>query len=220
VETEWVSLNPSANIWLDVNVFEQAFALAREITGQSLNHEVARTLDQAVQLYRGDLLEGWYQDWCLCNRERLQNEYLMLLDKLMSWCEIQGEYESGLTYGQQVMRYERARESTHRQMMRLYYLAGDRTGALRQYERCVTALNEELGVKPARSTMLMYEQMRADEFQSSIQRLPAMHKLVSASSPVPEVMDHLRRVQALLTEIQSQVQKDLQAVNLVLNSHK
>ena len=37
-------------------------------------------------VYRGDLLEGCYQDWCLFERERLQNAYLAMLDKLMVRC--------------------------------------------------------------------------------------------------------------------------------------
>ncbi|MGH9768785.1 MAG: bacterial transcriptional activator domain-containing protein, partial [Blastocatellia bacterium] len=38
-------------------------------------------------------------------------------------------------------------ERTHQQMMRLKHLAGDRTGAMRQYDRCVKALCQELGVQ-------------------------------------------------------------------------
>jgi len=40
-------------------------------------------LQEAVRLSYADLLEGWYQDWCLYERERLQNIYLLILDKLM-----------------------------------------------------------------------------------------------------------------------------------------
>ncbi len=215
VEPEWISLNPHAEIWLDVIAFEQATALSSESSGAHLDKSVAQKLDQAVHLYRGDLLEGCYQDWCLCERERLQNEYLMMLDKLMNWCESNREYQAGLRYGQQVMRYERARESTHQQMMRLYYLAGDRTRALRQYERCVAALDEELGVRPAKRTMLLYEQIRADEFLETPALIAAL-----PGSPVPEVIDHLRQLHTVLTEIQRQVQKDIQAVDLVLNGQR
>ena len=35
-------------------------------------------------LYRGDLLTGWYQDWCLIERERYQCMFVSLLDKLMA----------------------------------------------------------------------------------------------------------------------------------------
>jgi DNA-binding SARP family transcriptional activator len=43
--------------------------------------------------------------------------------------------------------------------MRLHQLAGNRTGALRQFERCRTALDEELGVGPGRLTRSLYEEI-------------------------------------------------------------
>ena len=36
-----------------------------------------------ASVYDGDLFDGCYQDWCLLERERLQNVYLVLLDKEM-----------------------------------------------------------------------------------------------------------------------------------------
>lgn len=220
VEPDSVSLHPMAEVWLDVAVFEQAFSLVREVAGQHLEPALAQIVEDAVQLYRGDLLEGWYQDWCLCERERLQSHYLIMLNKLMSYCEAYHKFETGLAHGLRVLRYDRARESTHRRLMRLYYLAGDRTAALRQYEHCAAALNEELGVKPARRTVALYEQMRADQFESMA--LPAASSPTSwiESSPVPEVIDRLRQLQTLLTEIHRQVQKEIQAVDLVLNGRR
>src|SRR4051812_16653142 len=99
VEADSISLNPQADVWLDVAVFEQVFAVVREIEGQHLEPALAQTVEDAVQLYRGDLLEGWYQDWCLCERERLQSHYLIMLDKLLSYCEASYRYETGLAHG-------------------------------------------------------------------------------------------------------------------------
>lgn len=144
VDAEWVRLNPEANLWLDVAEFEQAFALVQRVPSQELSAQSVGTVQGAIQLYRGDLLEGWYQDWCLYERERLQNMYLAMLGRLMDFCEGQGEYEDGLNYGVRILRYDQARERTHRQLMRLYYLAGDRTAALRQYDRCVEALRRDV----------------------------------------------------------------------------
>jgi DNA-binding SARP family transcriptional activator len=120
-------------------------------------------LQNAVDLYRGDLLEGWYQDWCLFERQRLLNMYLAMLDKLMGYCEAHQEYESGILYGMRILRYDQAQERTHRRLMRLHYLTGDRTAALRQYESCVAALKEDFGVGPARRTVALYEQIRSDQ---------------------------------------------------------
>src|SRR5207245_6082482 len=118
--------------------------------GQELDSPKAQLLHKTVQLYQGPLLEGWYQDWCLLERERLQSMYLAMLDKLMSYYEAHSDYETGLLYGMRIMCYDRARERTHRRIMRRYYLIGDRAEALRQYERCAVALEEELGVSPSK----------------------------------------------------------------------
>ncbi len=167
VDNDWISINPQANLWLDFAVLEQSLALTNDTSGYDLETTDAQTLKDAVNLYRGDLLEGWYQDWCLFERERIQLIYLEILYKLMEYCELHREYETGVKLGEQVLRYDRAQERTHYQLMRIYYLAGNRTGALRQYERCVTSLEKDLGVKPSIRTITLYKQIRADSFHRS-----------------------------------------------------
>src|SRR6266480_358896 len=168
VEPDWVQLNSEANLWLDVAIFEQVFHLVQKIPDQELDNSKAQLLEDTVYLYQGPLLEGWYQDWCLLERERLQSMYLTMLDKLMSYCEVHHDYETGLLYGMRIMCYDRARERTHRRMMRLYYLLGDRAEALRQYERCAAALEEELGIHPSKNTTAIYRQIQADRLDETI----------------------------------------------------
>lgn len=157
VDPKWILLNSVDELWLDVALFEKAYAMVKGTPGQCLPDSSVRVLKEAIQLYRGNLLDGWYQDWCVCERERLQQIYLMMLDKLLDYCEAAGQYELGLVYGEGSLRYDRARECTHRQVMRLSYLIGDRTGAIRQYERCVVALKEELDLEPSARTQRLYE---------------------------------------------------------------
>lgn len=78
-----------------------------------------KEMKEAIDLYRADLLEGRYQDWCLIERERFQNLYLMMLGKLISHCEEEKEYEAGLEYGERILKMDRAHERTYRKMMRL-----------------------------------------------------------------------------------------------------
>ena len=49
--------------------------------------------------------------------------------------------------------------------MRLHYMTGNRTAALRQYRACVEALDEELGVGPAQSTQRLYQQICSDQVE-------------------------------------------------------
>jgi DNA-binding SARP family transcriptional activator len=218
VEHDWVQFNSNADLWLDVARFEEAFALAQGSSGRDMDARQTQAIQLAVQLYKGDLLEGWYQDWCLYERERLQNMYLAMLDKLMSYCEAHHQYEMGLIYGSLILRFDRARERTHRQLMKLQYLSGDRTAALRQYERCATALDEELGVKPDKRTAALYQQIKADHFEiapaTSTESQPDMEATPVSLS---ELLGRLKHLQTILADVQHHVQKDIRAVELTLN---
>jgi DNA-binding SARP family transcriptional activator len=210
VEHDWVQLNARAELWLDVEVFERAFMLVHDLRGAELDAERLGALQSAVQIYRGDLLEGWYQDWCLYERERLQNIYLVMLDKLMSFCEAEGKFELGIHYGSLVLRCDRAHERTHRQLMNFQYLAGDRTGALRQFERCAAALKEELGVRPDKLTSALYQKIRADQGDTSPPAAPG-------GASLADVLGHLQQIQAILCELQKRSPKDIGRDDLTLN---
>jgi DNA-binding SARP family transcriptional activator len=164
-ESDWIQVNPSAGWWLDVAEFEQAFAAVKNKRAREMEVDDFLTLQRTSELYRGNFLDGWYQDWCLFERERYQTMYLMLLNKTIQYCEVHQHYETGLAYGEKLLFYDRAYERAHRQMMRLYYHSGDRTRALRQYERCALALREELGIEPSERTVELYEQIRADRLR-------------------------------------------------------
>jgi DNA-binding SARP family transcriptional activator len=214
IDSEWVRFNHEADYWLDVVNFEAAFAQVQDIPGAELSAGSAHMVKSAVELYRGNLLEGWYADWCLYERERLQHLYLAMLDKLMEYCASNREYETGVTYGVRALRYDRARECTHRRLMRLYYLAGDRTAALHQYERCVAALQEELDVQPARSTIVLHERIRADQLDIA---LPGArdHSLPPRMS-TPDVLQRLLHLQQTLADAHRQVLEEIRVAELAI----
>lgn len=212
VEHDWVQVDADQVVWFDVAILEEAFALVEGVACADLNPEQAASLQVAIELYRGDLLEGWYQDWCLYERELLQNKYLIIVDKLLGYCLANREYEAGQRYGALVLRYDRARERTHQLLMRLHYLAGDRTAALRQYERCVAALREELGVHPDQLTREIYEEIRGSQSDNSIEDLLT----IDAATSLPEVLHRLKKLQSMLSRVQQRVKRDIKAVELGL----
>lgn len=213
VDADWIQLNAKADLWLDVAIFEQAFTPVMGIPGEKLDHHHAQSLRSAVELYRADLLEDCYQNWCLYERQRLQHMYLSMLDKLMGYSEVNQEYEAGLSHGMRILQYDRAHEATHRRLMRLLYLAGDRTGALRQFERCVTALKEELSVPPTEHTIVLYDQIRTNQ----LTELSPGPTMPSGDSSLSEVLGRLRQLQTFLTDIQHQVQQDIQVIERAIN---
>jgi DNA-binding SARP family transcriptional activator len=220
VDPDWVQLNSEAELWLDVAEFEQVFNLVQKIPDQEIDSSTAQLLQDTVQLYQGPLLEGWYQDWCLLERERLQSMYLALLDKLTNYSEVHYDYETGLLYGMRIMCYDRARERTHRRMMRLYYLLGDRAEALRQYERCAVALDEELGISPSKSTQALYRQIQADQLDEPSPTPIQVDTPPEVPAPsLLEILGRLAQVNKSLTELQNQLQQSIQMVETALHDN-
>ena len=105
-------------------MFEQSYSCVRGVSGRALDSVQVRALSDAIMLYKGDLLEGCYQDWCLFDRERLRNEYLAVLDKLTEYSEAHAQYEAAVNYCVLALRSDLAHECTHRRLMRVYFLGG------------------------------------------------------------------------------------------------
>jgi DNA-binding SARP family transcriptional activator len=214
VDHDWLKLNTANRPWCDVAEFEDAFAAAEGITGNQLDDALASTLKQAVTLYSDDLLAGWYHDWILFERERLQNRYLLMLDKLLGYSCQRCEYEAGRMYGEMILRHDPAHERTHRQLMGLCYAAGDRTAALRQYNRCVAALKQELEIAPERRTMALYERIKSDQMIDAEATEYNLSPGFNANSSQPDIVRHLKVLQKLLTAVQRRIQRDIRAIEV------
>jgi len=211
-DADWIELDPALPLWLDVEQFEHAYTTTQRVDGSALSEAQAELLCQAVALYQGDLLEGWYQDWCIAARERFQQVYLAMLDKLIAFAEHSGDHALGIHYGELSLRCDPARERTHRRLMRLHCMAGNRTAALRQYESCVELLHRELSVEPAKSTQLLYAQICRDQFAAPD---PIATPAVDLGE-LAEVLARLGQMQTTLLQTIQQVQRDIARVERLL----
>ena len=219
IHDTWIQFNLSTGFCLDVEEFETIFSLLNGKDIRELDTCDYKLMENAIDIYKGDLLEGWYQDWCNFERERFQIMHLMLLDKLIQFCEIHELYETGLSYGAMILRHDHAYEKAHCQLMRLYYLMGNRTQALRQYEYCVNALRDELGVEPSKLTQVLHEQIRLDTFKP----LPFIQKKIvskvkaKAGPTLQDVLNRLAEVSDKLNKIERQNEEEIVESDDVIN---
>jgi DNA-binding SARP family transcriptional activator/tetratricopeptide (TPR) repeat protein len=167
-----------ANYWLDTDAF-----LELEARGD------ADSLAAAVDLYRGEFLEGLdledcaeFELWLVGERERWRQRMAGVLEGLVAHHSQRGDYDQGLLLARRLLALEPWREETHRQVMRLLTWGGQRAAALAQYETCRCALAEELGVEPATETMRLYEQIRNEEVET---RLSTPIRLPDFGVPLP-----------------------------------
>ena len=151
-------LRPEADVWLDAIEFERACE-----TG--LHTGDLSQLRSALRLYRGDYLpDALYEDWASAERERLLSLYLRAADKLAGLLIERGEFEEALDICQAILARDACWERAYRLIMTAHTRQGNRPLALRAYQRCVTALHDELGVEPSAATLALYHQIaQSDE---------------------------------------------------------
>jgi DNA-binding SARP family transcriptional activator len=137
---------------LDVADFDNAVSSAHSATA----------LRKAVDLYRGELLPGCYDDWISPERERLRRTFSEALERLMLLLEGVEDYATAIHYANRLLWHDPLHETTYRHLMLLHSLSGNRAEALRVYRTCVTILQRELAVEPSPVTCDLYERLRVE----------------------------------------------------------
>src|SRR5215211_1690851 len=150
-----VSFRTGSAIWIDVIAFE------RNIQQDESAALEIESLRAAIGLYRGDFLEECYDDWALYERERLREQYLSAIGRLLRYDQERGAYDLALQSELRLVRADPLREEAHRALMQLYHLLGRTDDAVRAYEQCRAVLAEELGIEPEPETLSLYEELSA-----------------------------------------------------------
>jgi DNA-binding SARP family transcriptional activator len=154
---ESVGFDHASPHWSDVRAFDAGI---RALSGaHPADSQTLTKLADVVALYRGDLLDGIYDDWCLVRREALRAQLLSALDFLMHQHIARHEWKRALDHGQRLIAQEPLLEEVHRAVMRCHYFAGNRPAALRHYAACASLLRRELGIEPMEETRRLYASM-------------------------------------------------------------
>ena len=153
----------------------------------------AGELEAAVEVFRGELLEGFYlkdspgfDAWQVREADALQRELGSALGKLVRSLSETGQYGKGIRFAQRWLALDSLHEPAHRELIRLYALDGDRAAALAQYRDCVRTLSQELGVPPVDETAALFEQVSEGTLTA-----PVAAPVVAAPAPVVAPPDEL-----------------------------
>src|SRR4051812_9025337 len=160
---------PRADLWLDVEAFEESLRLG---SGRTVD---PHHLSAAVQLYRGEFLAGFFvkdspdfEDWMVAEQVRLRDATVEALHHLIESYSRRGEHRFGAHYARRLVAIEPLLEEAHRELMRLCALAGQRSRALAQYEELSRLLREELGVEPLKETRQLYQSILSEAAKEEI----------------------------------------------------
>lgn len=167
---------PDAPLWLDVEHFERTVASGR--------------LEEAVQLYAGELLEGRYDEWLTDERERLAGLHADALERLARQQGHDRRWPEAIRSAERLVAHDPLREESHRLLIQLCQASGDRARAVRAYHACAATLERELGIVPSPGTRALYESLIAAPPAAAATKAPS-------TSPFVGRADELQRLAAV-----------------------
>ncbi|MEJ2354164.1 MAG: BTAD domain-containing putative transcriptional regulator, partial [Anaerolineales bacterium] len=136
-------------------------------------------LIRSVEVYTGELLPGFYEDWAVLARERLKGIFErkmgLLLDRLQSeqrWLEV-------LTWSERWIAQGQVPEPAYRALMLAHARRGDLAKMATVYQNCIEAMDRELGLGPSVQTRELYARLSKGERTSQTQ---GMDRLTAARS--------------------------------------
>jgi DNA-binding SARP family transcriptional activator len=164
-----IGVDPDADYWLDVDHFRHLLG-AWQVHGHPQDEvcsDCLADLAEAVDLYRGDFLEGFslrdsaaFDDWQCFETEGLRQELASALQRLVEGYLARDEAEAAIPYARHWVALDPLHEPAHRHLMAAYAEAGQHAAALRQYQGCVRVLERELGLAPGPEITGLYRRVR------------------------------------------------------------
>ena len=157
-----------AGIAFDARTFEESarngIRALKDARGDAEVAAAIETLRATLGAYRGDFLasEG-AGDWHLELRDRLRRLFgdaaLLLGRRYLE----RGNNSEAADAFRRLVHVDELHEEAHRQLMLALTRTGERTEALKQYERLSQVLRSDLDAEPERETKALYERLRRAE---------------------------------------------------------
>jgi DNA-binding SARP family transcriptional activator len=141
-------------VWCDAAAFEASVR--------------ANRLEEALDLYRGDLLAGFFIDeapefdqWLQSERTRLRACAARAAEALSDQLSASGKVASALTWARRSLELSDNDERALRKLIELQCKAGDRTGAIQTYERFARHVAAEYQTEPSAEARSLIERIRS-----------------------------------------------------------
>jgi DNA-binding SARP family transcriptional activator/tetratricopeptide (TPR) repeat protein len=151
-----VTFNNLSEYWLDVDVFLK-----------STDELSVGEFIEAIRLYRGELLPGFYDEWISLERDRLEAAFYQKMNSLLDWLIQADKWEETLRWGEHWISHGHSPEPAYRALMRAHAGLGNPAMITATFERCVDSLDRDLSLEPSAETKRLYENLCKGEIGRS-----------------------------------------------------
>ena len=219
--SQGLGFNTGSDYWLDVEEFERVLSDAENLDGTDTEIDDDTTIERLLGLYRGELLEGVYDEWCLYEQQRLKGMLVTALERALYRHQSGGRWPEAIDVARRLLGFDPHLEHVHRDLMRCYCAVGDRPKAIQQFEICADILKREFSIDPMPETLALYAEIRdgsPGRFMPQPGAFPVRrpHGDLTLDEKVDRALARLQAAQESLEEARKRLRRGLQDVERLL----
>lgn len=190
---ETLQLNPESSHEVDVRQFTTLVQQCEQHVHSQVDPtlpcvECLERMSAAVERYRGEFLEGFtvadslpFEEWRRLTQERLHLQVVDLLQQLTEGYSVLGQHGRAYGFVSRWVNLEPYGEAANRQMMTTLVARGDRNAALEHFQSYRLLLASELKIEPQADTVALYESIRAQKANRTLNAVPTTAPISKAS---------------------------------------
>ncbi|HKP73755.1 MAG TPA: BTAD domain-containing putative transcriptional regulator, partial [Pyrinomonadaceae bacterium] len=152
-------LNQEFSYRIDTEEFDRLVTEAETAKRAGDHARYINAYEEASALYRGDFMQGSYDEWVEEQRSYYREQYLRMLKVLATTAQKAEDWPRSLQLAQQILSDDQFREDVHCMIMRAHAEMGNQAAVKEHYDSLRRVLRKELGVEPAAETQKMYKQL-------------------------------------------------------------
>jgi LuxR family maltose regulon positive regulatory protein len=152
-------LNPEFSCRIDTEEFDRLVTEGDAARRSRDQEAFVKSYEEAAAIYRGEFMQGSYDEWVEEQRSYCREQYLRILEILAQTAQKSEDWARSHTLAQRILREDPFREDVHCHLMRAHAAQGNRVAVREQYETLRRLLRKELGVEPAAETQRVYREL-------------------------------------------------------------
>jgi LuxR family maltose regulon positive regulatory protein len=152
-------LNPDFAYRIDVEEFDRLVTQGEATRRERQFDQCIQCYQSAVDIYRGEFMQGSYDPWADEQRSYYRKQYLQLIEALAGVAQKRGDWFKSIQLAQQILNDDPFREDIHCLLMHAHAALGNKGAVREQYESLKVLLRKELGVEPVGETVNTYREL-------------------------------------------------------------
>ena len=167
-----VAFNADAPYFLDVAIIEKV----------DVDRATTDGLMEALSLYEGELLPGFYDEWAILEREHLQAVFEKKMECLVYRLQTEARWLEDLDWCERWISLGQTPEAAYRFLMMAHAARGDMSKVVTTFERCTKSLSE-FGVEPSEQTQILYKNLKSGK--EKFEKEPLVEPVVKIKRTAP-----------------------------------